>query len=457
MNGTRDHEDDGHDYYHSRGNLRSLFRAEIHSVLRPPKEAAKLAELDRNVKALMSKATTKVSAVSAFKPPPRASAKKPRADVADAGVQAEFRFEPSEETQKRLKEIVEKPIEDAPPEPQKPEPKPNFRNCVYEEQTPTVLNLRDNVKEARAKLNDLDGQVTRLTRELKLCRMDTWKHQRNLAHTEVRIVKLIDEHSQKLPLAEREEEMALEKEERELLQRLSEAKAAATRWSTLAKRQDTMLKQDRDDRKGKDVEKIFARHPAGEVFISPLMFNDDGDDSDYEQSRHRSAPRRGRQPAPPSSDEEGIAGSEASTTVPPPPAQRHRVTLDDDVDESSDGSASQLPTPSESASSAGGSSRPSPLGAAGASPSGSGGKRAGVRATGLSSDESENEAQDKAPAPVQVTEPAPAPKTSPVPPLPALTTAPLTTANLLANAPQNEESYTSDEDIDEELDTSRSI
>lgn len=67
-----------------------------------------------------------------------------------------------------------------------------------------------------------------------------------------------------------------------LADELSQARANAQRWASagssfchlllgvqVAKRQDAMLQQEREEQRG-DAQSILAKHPAGEVFWSPL-------------------------------------------------------------------------------------------------------------------------------------------------------------------------------------------
>ena len=72
--------------------------------------------------------------------------------------------------------------------------------------------------------------------------------------------------------------------EEALADELSQARASTQRWASVAKRQDLMLQQEREEQRG-DAQSILAKHPAGEVFWS-LASDSESD----EEPRRRPGP-----------------------------------------------------------------------------------------------------------------------------------------------------------------------
>jgi len=132
-------------------------------------------------------------------------------------------------------------------------------------------------------------------------------------------------------------------EDVELSHKLTDARAGASRWASVAKKRDAILQQQLQEERNQPaaVLALFARHPAGDVQI-PSHFLEDGndysDDDDYEPGDPYVAQHRGGD-ASPTSDTTQAPGSDA---------QVRRRNLADEL-EISDGSSILSPT-SESAS-----------------------------------------------------------------------------------------------------------
>lgn len=112
---------------------------------------------------------------------------------------------------------------------------------------------------------------------MKQCRKDVWESQRSYNKSEDRIARIIDDAGfvnqatqrfEKLREEIGEADAKLKVEERDLAVRLAEARALASRWSQITKRNDSMLPQEREPR----VE--LLTHPAGIVFLPPDNFCD---------------------------------------------------------------------------------------------------------------------------------------------------------------------------------------
>lgn len=123
--------------------------------------------------------------------------------------------------------------------------------------------------------------MTRVTRELKQCRSCLWNIQREQSAAEAQLANIIRARIVELPAEVRDEELLVDRKERQLAQELSEARANAARWWSIAKRQDAMLQQEREAQRGGDAHRILALHPAGEVFLQAAHPDSDSEEGFY--------------------------------------------------------------------------------------------------------------------------------------------------------------------------------
>ncbi|CAK0796817.1 unnamed protein product, partial [Prorocentrum cordatum] len=200
--------------------------------------------------------------------------------------------------------------------------------------------LRQQVADARRRLEAYDREVTKLTKQLKQCRTAVWEQQRLQSASEAGLARLIAERIGELPPGTAEELQRADAAARELAQELSEARAQASRWSSMAKRQDTMLQQELEAAEGDAHLRLLARHPAGEVFMV-RQYNRDMDSEDgYSDAPPRHGIRRqmGPDDADMTSEDEtattatgggplglrprvGVGGADSdSSSVPPSPS-----------------------------------------------------------------------------------------------------------------------------------------
>mmetsp|Transcript_42228 Transcript_42228/g.134092 ORF Transcript_42228/g.134092 Transcript_42228/m.134092 type:complete len:381 (+) Transcript_42228:530-1672(+) len=227
---------------------------------------------------------------------------------------------------------------------------------------PMANMLRSQVQDMRRRLLQMDGTVTRLTAELKRSRRELWTQQREQSGQEAQIAQILAGRADELSPDVRTEEERLVREEAELAQQLSEARAQAARWSSVARRQDSMLQQERDQQKG-DAHSILAKHPAGEVFLPNLPHDTDSDDG-YEMDgpRKLSVNHRGGSAQEDVSlgtsdeDEEALKGPSRR----PPP--RVPLGLDSEKDDDESDGGSSLVSPSAESMSNGSNSGKSPMG-----------------------------------------------------------------------------------------------
>jgi len=250
----------------------------------------------------------------------------------------------------RLEDLL---AEEPPPEPPPVEQPPSRRRSLVQKlKDERAVEIRAQVSDARRRLYLQDKEVTRLTAALKKCRSNVWNQQKRQCGNEAQLTKLLQERSDELFAADVERDQKLLREEKQLSQELSEARALAAKWSSVAKRQDSML---RDHQKG-DAQSIIAKHPAGEVFLPTIPPDADSDDG-YEMDgprrpMHRSASGGQEDVSLGSSDEEDdLRGGRAR-----PPALRSPMGLDTEKDDdSASGDRSSMPSPT-------GESLPSPSG-----------------------------------------------------------------------------------------------
>lgn len=436
------------------GGFRRRFRADIQQALRRPPSAAKIAEQ----KAIESQVRRMLEGVQT-----------------SPDAEQEQEDQKDQEDEEDHDDEGEYPARRGYPHPGPPEQ----RSLTQKEEGSLADALRAQVADARKRLFNQDRKVSELTRELKLGRSQIWTNQQNLSIAESRVCKVIEEKASDFDPAVREEEKTLEKEERELARELGEARDGAARWSSVAKRQDTMLQQERESQRGSDAEGILRRHPAGEVFLTRFSRDESDDDSEddrYQRARHtRQTSDRSegislgsdtseddaRSPGGLSADARGVAKD-----CPPAPVQMHRgiapphLRMDDD-DKSSEGSGSgsALPTPSSYGSSpvnssTGGSPTKSSTGGSptkqgqGTTPSAAslngGVTPSGTSVKGGMRPDSDSDSDEEAGRPVQ--------KKAAAPPLPELKG-----VGARGRAPPREEDEAEEVSSEEGLSTSRSV
>jgi len=346
--------------------LRSILRAEFQKVLRPPKAAKQAVEIEAEVSRLLESV-----AGPHHQEPRRAGAAAGDAEVsraqrppcADAGMQTEGLA--SAALLQGL--LAEEPPPEPPPE---QHPVPRRRSLVVRAEGPTGSTLRTQVQDARRRLHALDKEVTSLTAELKRCRSNLWNQQRRQCSSEAQLSRLLKERASELPREEWDKDAKLQMEERRLAEELCEARALAAKWSSVAKRQDGMLHQERDHQRG-DAQSILAKHPAGEVFLPNLS-----QDGDSEDGYDAEGPRRPWQRSGAGGGNEDISlgtsdeeEDELRGGRPRPPTLRSPLGLESEKDDdSASGERSSMPSPSgESPNSASGRS---PAASPAASPAG---------------------------------------------------------------------------------------
>ncbi|CAE7513450.1 unnamed protein product [Symbiodinium natans] len=171
-------------------------------------------------------------------------------------------------------------------EPKKPEPP--RRRLVLTEEGGMLASVRVKVLEASKALRAKDNTVTQLTQKLKQCRKEVWDLQCEANAADLRVARILQQHAETLPEKYRKEFEELKEKEEELADELAVARAEAQRWASVAKRQDAMLQQEREEQRGADAKSILMKHPAGEVFWMP------GPDSDSEDDAAAIMKMRGR-------------------------------------------------------------------------------------------------------------------------------------------------------------------
>lgn len=173
------------------------------------------------------------------------------------------------------------------PEPyRKPLPDIPKRRLVLPEEGGLSAPMKVKVKEARKALQKKDQTVTQLTLSLKQCRKQVWDLQCEANAADMKVARMLQKREGELPEEYREELERLKDKEEEIADQLSTARANAQRWASVAKRQDAMLQQEREEQRG-DAHTILAKHPAGEVFWT---FGSDSDSEEASPARRRDGP-----------------------------------------------------------------------------------------------------------------------------------------------------------------------
>jgi len=150
-----------------------------------------------------------------------------------------------------------------------------------------LASVRVKVLEASKALRAKDNMVTQLTQKLKQCRKEVWDLQCEANAADLRVARILQQNSAKLPENYRREFEELKEKEEELADVLAVARAEAQRWASVAKRQDAMLQQEREEQRGADAKSILMKHPAGEVFWMPGPDSDSEDDAAMMPVRRR--------------------------------------------------------------------------------------------------------------------------------------------------------------------------
>eukprot|EP00439_Symbiodinium_sp_Y106_P066026 s2467_g10.t1 len=131
------------------------------------------------------------------------------------------------------------------PEPvEEKKPEPLRRRLVLTEEGGMLASVRVKVLEASKALRAKDNMVTQLTQKLKQCRKEVWDLQCEANAADLRVARILQQNSAKLPENYRREFEELKEKEEELADVLAVARAEAQRWASVAKRQDAMLQQE---------------------------------------------------------------------------------------------------------------------------------------------------------------------------------------------------------------------
>lgn len=243
--------------------LRQLFRTDFIRALQPAEADVRQADIEAKLSRLVEKASkngTNGQKDLTFKPPARVS---------------ETQQKPPRKPMQDLHELCEK----LGPEPyEKPSPAPPRRSVVVEDEAGRSAGAKLRLLKARRELSSMDKQVSQLTRNLRECRKSVWEQQRVLDNADYHCSRLISEHADEFPPADRKELEELDTKCSKLSEELSEARTEHARWLAVAKRQDGMLQQEREAQKGGDAQAILAKHPAGEVFLPPMPPDSDSED-----------------------------------------------------------------------------------------------------------------------------------------------------------------------------------
>lgn len=375
------HHDDGQ--VSPRPSFRHNIRNDILQSFRRPCPGQRLTGIDSRVDLLLNRVRPPASPV--FKPPARADLHNGTAVLE----QAED-HEPEVCWEDLMKTALSQQKE-------KPAPRPR-RPLVVEDPGDDAEYLRKKVEEMRRRLFLLDKQVTGLTREVRESRSAIWGQQRDQNCNELRLADTLAQRRDELRPEVCSEDEKLEEEERRLAQELSEARARVVRWGGVAKRQDSVMQQEREARD--DLGALLKKHPAGDVFTLPVGEGDS--DEEFPPSRGRSpsnraAPKRRAHvsvtlsDAEDSEDEEGRRGAARSRRssederefVPPNAQQRRKASSDRDEDDESVSDGSSVTSPS-GLSASGRTMNPSGGESPACSPSGARGLDAGLaRANGF--------------------------------------------------------------------------
>ncbi|CAJ1360208.1 unnamed protein product [Effrenium voratum] len=223
---------------------------------------------------------------------------------------------PVELAEKMGDEVVKQPLPEIPK-----------RRLVLPQEGGLAAPMKVRVKEARKALQAKDAMVTQLTHKLKLCRKEVWALQCETNAADVKVGRILLQREAELPERFRQQLAELKVKEEALADQLSEARANAQRWASVAKRQDAMLQQEREERS--DVQSILAKHPAGVVFFSP------GADSDSEEETGK---RR-------NATEVTLGSSDEDSYRPPRTGAAAKARAHSDDSSESSGSADSLDLP----------------------------------------------------------------------------------------------------------------
>jgi len=209
------------------------------------------------------------------------------------------------------------------PEPYKrPLPELPKRPLVLKEEGGFSAPMKLKVIEARKALQKKDQTVTQLTLSLKQCRKEVWKLQCEANAADMKVARLLEKREGELPEDFRDELERLKDKEEELADQLSSARANAQRWASVAKRQDAMLQQEREEQRG-DAHSILAKHPAGEVFWT---FASDSESEDASPRRRPEVTRSG------SSDEDSDRPAAKGKAKAPSYSSESASSGDDSID-----------------------------------------------------------------------------------------------------------------------------
>eukprot|EP00929_Paragymnodinium_shiwhaense_P113687 TRINITY_DN81995_c0_g1_i1.p1 TRINITY_DN81995_c0_g1~~TRINITY_DN81995_c0_g1_i1.p1 ORF type:complete len:411 (-),score=109.00 TRINITY_DN81995_c0_g1_i1:143-1375(-) len=253
--------DENADYNGS--TLRNRLKAEMEAVLLKSSRKGKNAGVDGKVNALLVRPKTPLD----FRPPARSTY------VQESGVQAEIISEAAEEA------IRKAPVMefDGPA----PEPKPKKEKvCRLVRKEEKAVELREETHAAMRRLGQLDAEVTRLTRSLRMMQRTNMQTRCRWAATEEKISVFMASSLGDGKKAQLDDCKSARTEESEKSKVLDGARTQAGKWASVARRQDAMLQQEREAQKGVDMQSVFARHTSGAIFLQPpaVPYNDSSDD-----------------------------------------------------------------------------------------------------------------------------------------------------------------------------------
>jgi hypothetical protein len=274
-------------------------------------------------------AATPSTRAPSFSPPRRA------ATQAVPGVHEEVQTDP-------LVHPPEVMVNRLPPEPSPMPPprRPQRRILVQPEDDEVVEALRQEVSVRRKELEQKDNTVTGLVQKLKQSRAEIWNCHAASNASDFKVNQILKREWSELPKEFQRSLQSLSAEESEVATEYGEARADSARWAAVAKRQDSMLAEEREAQKGGDIITILAKHPSGEVFLAKA---DSDSEDDFRDLRER------RTKAPPPRVHEDVS-LESDDDPPPkqtPPQQRLVEGLSDqDAADADDSYASSFASPS---------------------------------------------------------------------------------------------------------------
>lgn len=257
--------------------MRRRFRQEFEVTLRPQKEAERLLKLDDHTHGLLEKVV------------PLVRGKATTALCGNRGVTSTRHAQLQTDLPKPMLVELEEDELVLDPEVERAVIPPKRITLVRKDGSQDAPELERQVEAARKQLKALDSETTTLTKQLKLCRRELWLKERDYCASERQISDCLQKNACKLSPEARDEEHRLGQQERRLTQELTEARAMAARWSSIAKRQDGMLQQEREATKGGDAQAILAKHPAGVVFLLHLPSDDSSDEGSVRSAEGRQA------------------------------------------------------------------------------------------------------------------------------------------------------------------------